>query len=711
MSGIFLLDWAIMAVSLFNTMTSLWLGLTVLLNAERRGWGMWLVSGGLFSGTAFFLSHTIIIGLGLSGLAYGMDFWWHLGWIPVVLAPFAWYLVMLWYAGFWEKRTSSLRIRHQRWFPLVALLTAVILVFLVIENPLPSFSQIPRLELSETLSIEGLPVLMLIYPLDLLFCIGLSLDALIRPGATGRVMGHLARQRARPWLIAATISLLLVSLMVSGVMLWVFLSSNQQEPALTMTHNLAWLDLFISLLIASAITLTGQALVSHEVFTGKVLPRRGLVQYWRRALILAGGYGIVMGCSLTLSLQPVYSLLLSTLLMIVFYALLVWRSYAERERFIASLRPFVANQNLFGQMLAPDQLSDSNFDAQGLFKVLCQDILETGSAQLIALGHLAPLFGEPLAYPQKSTGPTPSLAEIPQIFKDSKTLCVPLDAEYYGEAHWAVPLWNTQGLTGMLLLGDKRDRGLYTQEEIEIARSVGERLMDTQASSEMARRLMALQRQRLAETQVLDQQTRRVLHDDVLPLLHTSMLVLNRPRTDNSPSDEIDEAISLLSEAHHRIADLLQKIPVNRVSEINRSGLFGALYKTLEQELAQNFEAIDWQVSPQAEEITASMPSLTKEVLFYAAREAMRNAARHGRGTQLTSPLSLRVAVRCEDGLEISIEDNGVGILRETHAQPDGGHGLALHSTMMAVIGGSLALESIPGEYTRVYLYLPVSAW
>lgn len=713
MSGVFLLDWAIMVFSLFNTITSLWLGLTVLLNAERRGWGMGLVSGGLLSGAAFFLSHTVIVGLGLNGFGKGIDFWWHLGWIPVVLAPFAWYLVMLWYAGFWEANDSPLKVRHRRWFPMVVLTTAVILVLLAFGNPLPSFSQISNLELSETLSLEGIPLLMLIFPLDLLLCIGLSLDALVRPGPAGRVMGQLARRRARPWLIAATIALLLVSLMVGWVMLWVFLNANQGVFNLAMARNLAWFDLLISLLIASAITLTGQALVSHEVFTGKVLPRRGLVQYWRRALILASGYGFVMGWGLALPLQPVYSLLLSTLLMVVFYALLVWRSYAERERFIASLRPFVASQNLYGQLLAPGQLMAPSFDAQVPFNALCQDVLETHSARLIALGHLAPLFGAPLVYPQQTSTSLPTLAEIPNLFTNPKILCAPLEPGQYGDANWAVPLWSTQGLTGMLLLGEKRDGGLYTQEEIEIARSVGERLMDTQASSEMARRLMALQRQRLVETQVLDQQTRRVLHDDILPLLHTTMLVIDSTfaASHNRPEEDTAEALSLLSDAHHKIADLLHEIPENNSLEIHRLGLFGALRKTLDQELARDFDAIDWQISLQAEEEAESIPALTKEVLFYAAREAMRNAARHGRGPHPDSSLCLRVEGRFQNGLDIAIQDNGVGVGKEVPTQPDSGHGLALHSTMMAVVGGALSLESAAGEYTRVSLHLPHSAW
>jgi hypothetical protein len=89
MSGQFWLDWAVLAVSLFNTIVLLWLGLTVLLNAERRTWGIWMAGGGLLLGGIFFLSHSAIIGHGLNFLDEGINFWWQLGWFPVILAPFA----------------------------------------------------------------------------------------------------------------------------------------------------------------------------------------------------------------------------------------------------------------------------------------------------------------------------------------------------------------------------------------------------------------------------------------------------------------------------------------------------------------------------------------------------------------------------------------------------------------------------------------------
>ena len=39
------------------------------------------------------------------------------------------------------------------------------------------------------------------------------------------------------------------------------------------------------------------------------------------------------------------------------------------------------------------------------------------------------------------------------------------------------------------------------------------------------------------------------------------------------------------------------------------------------------------------------------------------------------------------------------------------GHGLGLHGTLMAVVGGTLTAESAPGAYTRISLALPRSTW
>ncbi len=705
MSGYFWLDWAILAVSLFNTILALWLGLTLLLNADRRAWGIWLAGGGLLLGAAFFFSHTAILGLGLEFFTGWSNFWWRVGWIPVVLAPFAWYVVMLWYSGYWDPDSRSIRQRHRPWLIVLAVLTVSLLTWLVFANPLPAYIDMLLLNLSGAPALFGVPVLLLVYPPYILLCIGLSLDALLRPGPTLRMMGQLARQRARPWLAAASLALLGVSLLVGLAMFRVALSARQYTFDMRMEFTIAGLDLLIETLIALAISLTGQAIVSYEVFTGKALPRRGLRRYWQRAFILAVGYSAVVSLSLVLRLPSIYSLLLSTTLMVAFYALLSWRSFSERENMMAEMRPFVTSQQLYNHLLDFDA-QEGRPELSAPFCALCQDVLDARLAYLIPLGSLAPLFGPPLACPGDATPPQAELAGITARLESPADLCLPLDAEMYAGAAWAVPLWNERGLAGLLLLGEKQDGGLYTQEEIEFARAASERLMDLQASAEMARRLMILQRRQMAESQVVDRQARRVLHDDVLPSLHAAMLALGQ--ADNLGS-AAPESVALLSDAHRQIANLLHDLPSASAPEVARKGLLEALRQLVEGEMRQAFDTVEWRVGDAVQQYARRIPPLTAEVVFYAAREAVRNAARHGRGEQPSRKLHLCLAVDWQDGLQVLIEDNGVGIAAGQAAGEGSGQGLSLHSTMLAVLGGSLAVESIPGT-TRVRIILPASS-
>lgn len=712
MTGEFIFDWALLTLSLFNTITVLWLGLTVLLNAERRTWGVWLIGGGLLLGAAFFLSHSAIVGLGLRTSDQGVNFWWQVGWAPVIALPFIWYLTALWYAGFWDDRQAALHRRHRPWFFAAVVLAALAAALVLLTLPLPPVTQVARFDLTARPSVGGAPLLILVYPLYLVLCIGLSLDALRRPGPSGRMMGDLARRRARPWLMAVSVVQLLISLLVGWVMVWFILNLRQGSPlespnALTF----AWFDLAIDSLITTAVLLVGQAMVSYEVFTGKTLPRRGLQRYWHRAVVLAAGYSALVSGSLTLPLRPIYSLLLATFLMAVFYAVLAWRSYAERERYIHLLRPFVTSQRLYEQLLDRSVSAPLDVDVMTAFHGLCEEVLGTRLAYLVALGPLAPLVGPPFAYPGNGGDPPtlPAPSEIVANVDSPQVMCLPIDPSRYAGASWAVPLWSERGLIGVLLLGEKGDGGLYTQEEIEIARTVGERLIDTRASAEIARRLMTLQRQRLVQSQLLDRRARRVLHDEVLPQLHTAMLTL---RSGGSAEPKgASETLTLLADAHRQIADLLHELPPAIAPEVARLGLIGALRQAVETELEGAFDDVTWEIEPEAEQEAQTIPSLTAEVLYYATREAIRNAAQHGRGGDASTPLHLRIAMAWRDGLEVIIEDDGKGLEPIEGSDSGNGRGLALHSTMLAVIGGSLSLESVPGAYSRVLLTLPREMW
>lgn len=711
------LTWVVNALSFFNMIAFLWLGFTVLLNAERRRWGTWVAGGGLILGGLFFAGHSAVVSHAydtFDGFGTDTEFWWRASWLPVVGAPYLWYLMTAWYTGVLNQG------RHRFWVPLAGLLGLAALVSLVVANPLPSYDEVLTRAPVAVFLLGGLPVAALVYPVYSTLCIILALAALRNPAASERFMGDEARRRARPWLIAASLVLLLVTLTL-GVAVAVFLSRVQTR--LLGTHFVRTLfvlvgfDLLICGLLAVAIVLIGRAIVSYEIFTGKALPRGGLFHYWQRSIVLAAGFGVLMGLSLTLpgirSLDPIYRVLLATLLMTLFYALLGWRAYVDRERSMEALRPFVASQGLYERMLRPT--APPELDTTVPLQVLCEQVLDAQVAYLAALGPLAPLVGPVIAVGTVAPLHANDLAigQLASQFRSPQLLCVPIDPAHYGGALWGIPLWGERGLIGALLLGDKRDGGLYTQEEIEIARATGERLIDARASAEMARRLMALQRQRLAETQVIDQRTRRVLHDDVLPQLHTAILQLASYAPEQnglaSPQSTIHSLQTQLTDIHRQIANLLHALPPTAAPEVSRLGLLDALRQAIEREFDNAFEGVAWHIEPDAERTVPQLPTLAAEVCFYAAREAVRNAARYGRNGNTERPLHLTVSAQCRQGIELIIEDDGVGLGAGAQTQGSG-QGLGLHSTLMAVVGGTLTAENAPGTGTRITLALPISA-
>jgi signal transduction histidine kinase len=694
MTGSAILDWALIALSVFNVVILLWLGLTVLLNAERRSWGVWLMGVGLMLGSAFFISHTAILGFEVSFYAYsdGLNFWWQIGWIPVIAAPFAWYIVTLWYGGFWNVPTTPLRLRHRGWLALAVVAAGMLLALIIAGHSVPSYTQIIQIDLSDSPGINGFPLLFLLFPTYMIGCILLSMDVLRRPEPADRLMGDLARERSRPWLMGTATVLLIVSLLVTIFIFQVVSHNGDRSIVELSVTRIAAFDLVMVALIALSSLLLGQAVVSYEVFTGKTLPRRGFHRQWRNAVILSAGYGALIGWSLVVRLRPVYSLLLTALMIAVFYALHSWRSFAEREQFMARLRPFVSNQGLFAPFSDADD--EPTARARRLFVAVCRDVLGASRAQLLPLGGMASLAGAPLVYP---SGESP--VHLDEHFEAAGVRS--LNPAMYHGLRWAIPLWTARGRTGLLLLGEKQDGGLYTQEEIEIAQSSGQQIIEMLAGEQMARRLVSLQRGRLAESRVMDRRTRRALHDETLPALHATLLLLSSlPREQPAVRD----AITSLTTLHRQVSDLIHSAnsPARLDGDVGQ-----ALRGMVEREFAGEFNSVTWE----EQGTLPTLDAMTQEVVVGAAREAVRNAALHGRGGEPDRPLNLSITLRGDDDGSIIIADNGVGLNSRAQAASDvprgSGGGLALHTTMLAIIGGDLIAEGQPTG-TRVTIRIPL---
>jgi signal transduction histidine kinase len=698
--SLYLVEAATRGLSLFNVIAFVWLGLAVLLNAERRTTGTLVAGSGLLLAGLFFSVHFILVGSLVELAEPTLQPWWNAIRLTFLIPPYMWYVAFAWYCGVLGSG------RHRTWATLMGISCAAGAVAPTIVRYVPSYSQIVTGARAVLLGAAGIPGGSLIYPAFSILCFLLALDALRRPQASERFLGDMARTRARPWLVAASAALLLVAIVSGtvGALLLDGLQNHQLEIYSTpVLRRLMIVDLGVSALLGLVAVLAGKAIVSYEIFTGKTLPRGGLRRHWRNSLILAGGYGgLAAGC-LALSLDPAYQLLLATLVIAVFYGLLSWRSYAARERGIEQLRPFVASQRLYEQILAPTGTSDG--EARAAFHALCDGVLGARVACLAPLGPMAALAGPALTFPDGPAPPDLASNELAEQLQTARTICVPVDPERFSGAVWAIPLQSERGLIGVLLLGAKWDGGLYVQEEMEIARAACERLIDLEASAEMGRRLMALQRRQLRESQLLDQRARRVLHDEVLPSLHTALLALSGPLAEGSEGPS--EAVTTLMEVHSQISKLLRAMPSRLAPEIERLGLVDALRQTVEVEMAGAFDGVSWQIEPEVEVVARGLPPLTEEVIYGAAREAIRNAARHGRDRDTQRPLHLAVSATAREGLRVEIEDDGVGLVHGGRAASSGGQGLALHSTMMAVMGGTLSMDSVPGVRTRISLTMP----
>src|SRR5204863_7676468 len=73
----------VLALSIFNLVTFLWLAITVWLNGDRRAWIARLGVVGLSFSAFFFYVHAVLIASPLVHISeHGQDFLWHLLWLP-----------------------------------------------------------------------------------------------------------------------------------------------------------------------------------------------------------------------------------------------------------------------------------------------------------------------------------------------------------------------------------------------------------------------------------------------------------------------------------------------------------------------------------------------------------------------------------------------------------------------------------------------------
>jgi len=101
-----------------------------------------------------------------------------------------------------------------------------------------------------------------------------------------------------------------------------------------------------------------------------------------------------------------------------------------------------------------------------------------------------------------------------------------------------------------------------------------------------------------------------------------------------------------------------------------------------------------------------NLPSIYKVTLYRILQEACGNIAKHAKASKVGVTLSTE-----KDKLCLLIRDNGVGFDTEQKKEPKdnlSGFGLSIMKERIALLGGSISIESVIGEGTAVSVSIPL---
>jgi signal transduction histidine kinase len=101
-----------------------------------------------------------------------------------------------------------------------------------------------------------------------------------------------------------------------------------------------------------------------------------------------------------------------------------------------------------------------------------------------------------------------------------------------------------------------------------------------------------------------------------------------------------------------------------------------------------------------------SLDGRQETTLLRAAQESLANVRRHARATAVTLTLSYM-----DDVIVLDVHDDGVGFADEGAARDMAGRGLGLRAMRERAeeLGGSVSLESVPGEGTTIVVSVPAA--
>lgn len=256
-----------------------------------------------------------------------------------------------------------------------------------------------------------------------------------------------------------------------------------------------------------------------------------------------------------------------------------------------------------------------------------------------------------------------------------------------------VPLRGTADIVGILEAVGERPGGIDREDERTLA-SLGDQLGIAVERHQLQERALSLavveERNRLA----------RELHDSVTQSLFSINLTLQATRLllrrDLDATEQ--QLIALGERTQEALTEMRTLIHSLRPAGLEDNGLIPALKRWAERLRREQMLAVEVQVAPAARQ----RPEEDQErELYRIAQEALNNVVKHAAATRVV----IRLAVEDDDFL-MTIEDDGKGFDQDAGLRDDAFGIIGIYERA-ALLSGTVAIDSSPGQGTRVSVRVP----
>jgi two-component system sensor histidine kinase ComP len=271
---------------------------------------------------------------------------------------------------------------------------------------------------------------------------------------------------------------------------------------------------------------------------------------------------------------------------------------------------------------------------------------------------------------------------------------------------WIAPVLGNELLLGILVLGPKIGREVFSSEDFDIlilvSRHAGIALLNIQLLNELRHRASEIDQLHQEIVRAREEERKRLsleLHDKIIQALIGLNFNLGQLNSNEVPK--------LRGEVRQIVSDLRQLCSELRPPTLDNLGLVPAIRSLLRELETTNNHAPEIHLSVEGDE-ELQIPEDVALNAYRVVNESLSNIFRHAEAQKVEIKLNLH-----SDKVSLEVKDDGCGfavpnplgkLLSEQH------FGLVGIRERLEHLQGNLSIESVPGEGTHIVASIPFEA-